>query len=73
MFWLMYPLTFIRYFMLKLLAYMELKTKPFIQSTGVDYCISVNHVRVQVLSYSKYSLLIYLLSGLNLQPPDDFT
>ena len=38
-------------------AYTELRTEPFIQSTGV-YCFnSVNHNWVEVLSYSKYSLL----------------
>ena len=49
----------------------ELQIEPFIQSTGVDCFNSINHDRVQVLSYGLRSLLVEL--RLNLQPPDDST
>ena len=58
--------------MLNLGVYIELWSESFIQFTGVDCFDSLNHNQVQVLIYNKYSLLlIYLLSGLNLQPPDE--
>ena len=67
------PSAFFRSFMSNSGAYTELRTEPFIYSTGVDCSNSVNHDRAQVLSYTKYSLLSYLWVGLNLQPLDDFT
>ena len=36
----------------------ESPTEPFILTTGVDCSNSVNHDQVQMLSYSKYSLLV---------------
>ena len=53
-----------RCFMLNLGAQIETWTEPFIQSMEVDCYNSVNQDRVQVLNYSKYSLL---------QPLNDFT
>ena len=41
---------------------------------GVDCSNSINYDQVQVLSYSKYSLLLrFLQLGLKLPPSDDFT
>ena len=45
-------------------TFMELQTMSFIESMGVICSDSVSHNRIQVLS-------IPVLSGLNLQPPDD--
>ena len=67
------PSAFLRCFMLNYRAHRESWTKPFIWTTGVDCSNSVNHDQVQVFSYSKYSLYSYLLLGLNLQFPDNFT
>ena len=40
-------------------AYVELRTEAFIQSTVVESSNSVNHNWAQELSYSKYSLFIW--------------
>ena len=56
--------------MLNLGVHTESQIEPFIWTTGVNCSNSLNHDQVQVLSYSKYSLL---LLGLKLQSPDDFT
>ena len=45
---------------------MELRTKPFIQSIGVDHFNSFDHNQVQVLSYSNYSLLF--LPAVRIEP-----
>ena len=58
MFWLMYPSAFFRCFMSNARAHTELGTEPFIQSMGIDGLNFINYNWVQVLSYSKYSLLL---------------
>ena len=49
-------------------TFMVLRTTSFIESTGVSCSDSVCHNRIQVLSLPVFTRL---LSGLNLQPPDD--
>ena len=51
------PLVFFRCFMSNLGAHTESWTEPFIWTTGVDCSNSYNHDQVQILNYSKYSLL----------------
>ena len=51
-------LAIFRCFMSNLRAYTEPRTEPFTLSKKVDCSNSVNHDRVQMLSYSKYSLLV---------------
>ena len=58
MFWPICPSAFFRCFMLNSLGHAEFQTEPFIWTTEVDYSKSVNHEWVQVLSCSKYSLLL---------------
>ena len=47
-------------------AYRKTRIDPFIQSTGVDCSNSVNHDQVQMLSFSKYPLLV--LSAVGIEP-----
>ena len=69
----MCPSVFFKHFIVNLEALTELRTKPIIRSIEVGCSNSVNYDRVQVLSYSKYSLFLYLKSRLNLQTPNDCT
>ena len=70
MFWLICSSAFFRCFMSNSWVHTEYRAESFIWTTGVDCSNSVNHDRVQMLSYSKYFLLVLL--GLNMQPLDDF-
>ena len=53
----MHPSAFFRFFKLNSGVYIELQTKPLIQSTWVNCSNSITHGWVEVLSYIKYSLL----------------
>ena len=44
-------------------------TEPFIWTEGVDCSNSINHDQVQMLSYSKYSLLFLLIVGIEPATP----
>ena len=61
MFQLICPLAF---FTLNSGVHKESWTGPFIRSTEVDCSNSVNYNQVQVLSYSKYSLLFLPVVGI---------
>ena len=52
------PSAHFRCLMLNLGVNTKSTTEPFISNTGVECSNSVNHDRVQVLSYNKYSLLV---------------
>ena len=58
------PLAFLRCFMLNSGVHTESQTESFIWTTRVDCSNSVNHDQVQVLSYSKYSLLFLPVVGI---------
>ena len=58
------PWAFFRCFMSNLGAHIELQTEPFIWFMGADCFNSFNHCKVQVLSYSKYSLLFLPVVGI---------
>ena len=60
--------SFIQVFHVEFGAHKELRTEPFIQSSGVDCSNSIYKTW-----YKFYSLLFNLYLGMNLQPPDDFT
>ena len=68
-FWPISSSAFFKCFMSNSWVLIEPWTEPFIWSVEEGSSNSVNLHRVQVLNYSKYSLLL----GLNLQPPEDFT
>ena len=55
---------FFRCFMLNSGVHTESQTESFIWITGVDFSSSFNQDRVQGLSYSKYSLLVLLVVGI---------
>ena len=42
----------------------KFRTEPFIWTTGIDYSNYINHDRIHVLSYSKYSLLFLPIFGI---------
>ena len=51
-------------FVLNLGAHTESQTELFIWTTGIEFSNSVNHDQVQVVSYSKYSLLVLPIVGI---------
>ena len=57
-------LAFFRCFMSNSGINTESQTEPFIWTTGQDYSNFVSHDQVQVLSYSKYSLLFLPVVGI---------
>ena len=57
-------MTFFRCFMSNSGVHTESRTEFFIWTTRVDYSNSLNHDRVQVLSYSQYSLLALAVVGI---------
>ena len=58
------PSDFFRCFILNLGTYTEPQIEPFIQPTVVNCSNSINHDRVQLLSYCKYSLLFLPAVGI---------
>ena len=70
MFRLICPSAFFRCFMSNSEAHTEPQTEPFIGSMRVNCYNSVN--RLQVLSYSKYSLLFLPVVGIEFATPDDY-
>ena len=68
-----HPLAFFKFIRLDSGTYTEIRTEAFIWIMGVDYSKTVKHNRVQVLSYSQYSLLSCLLVGFTQEHPEDFT
>ena len=60
----MCPSAFFRFFMSNSGSHTESQTVPFIWSKGVDCSNTVNNDRVQILNYSKYSLLVLLVVGI---------
>ena len=63
-FWMMCPSAFIKGFLSNFGFHTESRTEHFIWITGVDSSNSVNHDQVQVLSFSKYSLLFLPVVGI---------
>ena len=65
-FQLIYPSAIFRCFMSNLGVHIKSQTETFIWTIGTDCSTSVNHDWVQVLSYSKYYLLVLLVVGIEL-------